>query len=292
MIDKRLYPANSRVAHESLRGLPLKVPLVSGVRKSISAIVANLSVSEPTLFSHSSGDFYVEGEPRRYSTTDRQSLLGEVVTVLDERPQYAFCLRDDGYVGYFPSGCISLDGVDPVNHSVSTLSTHAYEEDHMKSPMRFHLPFGAKVQVLDERRKFFETNHGFIPKSHLRPLDRPFEDPATIAQLHYNVPYLWGGNSTMGIDCSGLISASLTACGISCPGDSDMQMALGADVTGDLQRGDLIFWKGHVAMMVDEETLIHANAHHMACRYEPFEQARLRIEAQGDGQITARRRLG
>ena len=135
---------------------------------------------------------------------------------------------------------------------------------------------------------------GFVPKKHLRPLDRPFADPVNIAQLHFGVPYLWGGNSTRGIDCSGLVQASYHACGHLCAGDSDMQSnGLGVALAegAALQRGDLIFWEGHVAMMVDAETMIHANAHHMAGVYEGLAQATLRIKAQGDGDITARRRV-
>jgi cell wall-associated NlpC family hydrolase len=157
-----------------------------------------------------------------------------------------------------------------------------------------HLPFGAEVTVTDERQKVFETPHGFIAKKHLRPLDRPFSDPATVAQLFFGVPYLWGGNSTRGIDCSGLVQAAYHACGHACDGDSDMQCeGLGTALTEDapLQRGDLIFWEGHVAMMVDAETMIHANAHHMAVVYEGLAQATLRIKTQGDGDILARRRV-
>jgi len=164
--------------------------------------------------------------------------------------------------------------------------------EDFKSPDVMSLPFGARVTVIDERRKFYETDAGFIPKSHLRSIDRPFTDPATVAQMHFGVPYLWGGNSTRGIDCSGLVAAGLTACATDCPADSDLQMAaLGTDATGPYQRGDIVFWKGHVGMMVDADTMIHANAHHMATAYEPIARAILRIKAQGDGDMLAHRRL-
>jgi cell wall-associated NlpC family hydrolase len=129
-----------------------------------------------------------------------------------------------------------------------------------------------------------------VPKKHLRPLDRPFTDPAAVAQLLFGVPYLWGGNSVLGIDCSGLVQAALLACSVPCGGDSDLQEAVGSEATGEPRRGDLVFWPGHVAMMVDGETLIHANAHHMAVAYEGLAAATLRIEAQSGGGVTARRR--
>lgn len=269
-IDRRLYPANDRVAHESLSGQVDGLNFTAGEQMTVAIPVADL------LRSPGGG-------------LDRQCLLGESVTLLEDHEGWSFVITDTGYVGYLKSS--SLGDVQDQSHFVGTLSTWTYEDEDFKSSRCVHLPFGARVNVTDERRKFFETSVGFVPKSHLRPMNRPFEDPATVAQMHFGVPYLWGGNSTFGIDCSGLISAALRACGAECPGDSDMQANLGIDVSGALQRADLVFWKGHVGMMVDEETLIHANAHHMACRYEPFEQACLRIKAQGDGDVLARRRL-
>ena len=220
---------------------------------------------------------------------DRQLLLGAEVTVFEDRAGWSFAQAADGYVGYLRSDM--LTEVAAPSHFVGSVATHAYTDADFKSPDRHHLSFGARVTVLDERHKFFETNVGFVPKSHLRGLERPFSDPATVAQMHFGVPYLWGGNSTRGIDCSGLIAAALRACDIACPADSDLQQqGLAGPIEGAYQRGDLLFWQGHVGMMVDPETLIHANAHHMATTYEPVDRAIQRIAAQGGGAVIARGR--
>jgi len=120
------------------------------------------------------------------------------------------------------------------------------------------------------------------------------DDPVTIATVLLGTPYLWGGNSAFGIDCSGLVQAACMVCGIACPGDSDMQAAgLGQLVTDGSppRRGDLLFWKGHVAWVSGPDTILHANAHHMAVAYEGLVAAVARIAAQGGGPVTAHRRL-
>lgn len=247
-------------------------------------------------------DRYLEGWPMRIraevtdlcaspnGARDRQLLIGAQVVAFEDIAGWAFVQAADGYVGYVQAVDLS-DPLDPT-HFVATIATHAYAQEDFKSVNTHSLPFGARVTVIHERRKFFETNVGFVPKSHLREINRPFNDPATVAQLHFGVPYLWGGNSSRGIDCSGLITAGLAACDIACPGDSDLQRdTLGAAFDGPYQRGDLVFWDGHVGMMVDADTLIHANAHHMATAYEPVERAILRIAAQDGGSVLARKRL-
>ena len=271
MSDRRLTPANGRVAAMHLAGQVEAERYVEGWPAMVTASVVDL-------------------RDRPDGARDRQLLMGAQVAVFEDRDGWSFVQAADGYVGYVRSA--DLGAVSVPSHFVATAATHAYGAEDFKSPDLHGLPFGVRVTVLDERRKFFETNVGFVPKKHLRPLDQPFTDPATAAQLFFGVPYLWGGNSTRGIDCSGLVAAGLSACGIACPADSDLQQAaLGQSFDGPYRRGDLVFWKGHVGMMVDADTLIHANAHHMATAYEPIAQAVLRIEAQGDGAVTARKRL-
>lgn len=199
----------------------------------------------------------------------------------------------DGYAGLVPQE--ALCPVQDATHRVAVPAGHAYTAPDIKSPEAYPLYFGAKVTIVSHMPKFYETVAGhFIPKPHLRPLERLFSDPVTVAQMLFGAPYLWGGNAVAGIDCSGLVQAGCLACGIACPGDSGPQeAALGTALPEDApaQRGDLLFWRGHVAWVVDPQTLIHANAHHMAVAYEPMEQAVFRIEAQGDGPVTSRRRL-
>ncbi len=272
-LDKRLLPANGRVAAERLRGLVEADRFVAGEARRVAVPVADL-----------------DGSPG--GSRDRQLLWGEGVTMYENRDGFAFVeAHRDGYVGYVAA--VSLGPTRAPTHRVAVPATHLYRDDDMKGPDLRHLSFGALVTVEAEGRKFWETPEGYIPKPHLRPLDKPFTDPAAVAQLHFGVPYLWGGNSVLGIDCSGLVQASLLACGLACPGDSDLQRTLGTEVPEDapLRRGDLLFWKGHVAMAVDETTIIHANAHHMAVAYEGVEQAIQRILTQGEGGMLARRRL-
>lgn len=271
MKDSRLIAANGRVAAASLRGHLQADAFVAGKLMSVIQPVVDLR-SSPT-------------GPR-----ERQLLRGALLTVFEDRDGWSFVQGLNGYVGYILSETLGLQSAP--THMVSTRATHAYQGETFKSVDLMGLPFGARVTVLDERQKFFETDVGYISKSHLCPVDRLFSDPVTITQMHFGVPYLWGGDSTYGVDCSGLVSAGLLACGIDCPADSDLQCdTLGRDFNGDLKRGDLVFWSGHVGLMVDEVTIIHANAHHMATAYEPIKNAILRIAAQGDGDVIARKRL-
>lgn len=274
-MDRRTTACNGRVADERLEGQVEAEVFVAPHAADVARPVVDL-LRDP-------------GGAR-----DRQLVWGTPVRVFEERDGWAFVQSDlDAYVGYVPLG--ALTAPMPRTHRVMMPATHLYTRPDIKAPEAHWLSFGARLRVVSASGNFFETEEGlFVPKSHLRPLNAPLRDPVSVAQLHFGVPYLWGGNSAMGIDCSGLVQAALLACGIDCPGDSDMQeAALGQTLAPDtpVQRGDLFFWKGHVAMAVDDQIMIHANAYHMSVAYEPIAEGIARIEDQGDGPVTAHKRL-
>lgn len=283
MTDRRLIASNSRVAHVSLKGKVVAERFTEGDWRQVETGVLPLLATP-------------DG-PR-----ERELLQGDTFCVLDEEDGFAFGFAGrDGYVGWvFEEFLFPLQ---PPTHRVSSARSFWQEEPDIKAAMRvFPLSFGARLRVSRIEgawaRLSIQTppdavwfRQAWMPVAHLTAVDQPETDPATVAELFLGTPYLWGGNSAFGLDCSGLVQAALMACGIDCPGDSDMQMSLGEDVTGDLRRGDLLFWDGHVAMMVNENRLIHANAHHMAVAFEGFDEAAARIEAQGGGPVLARRRL-
>jgi cell wall-associated NlpC family hydrolase len=152
---------------------------------------------------------------------------------------------------------------------------------------------GAKVAITAQHGAWVETTQGFLPSGHLLPLGQHLADPVAVAESLLHSPYLWGGNSRAGLDCSGLVQLAFAACGIALPGDSDLQQAAGQDIPTDaaLRQGDLIFWKGHVAIIIDDSRLIHANGHTMSVAYEETKACIARIMAQGGGTVTHRRRV-
>jgi hypothetical protein len=273
-MDPRLTPANPRVAASTLRGQVNAESYVDGTEKMIAVRCADL-LSAP------------------HGRRERQLLLGERVMMYEERAGWAFVQAEkDGYVGYLPFN--QLEERRPATHWVISRASHLYSEPDFKSHEHMSLSMGSQFRVFGEADGFYETPLGYVPKPHLAPLGKLARDPVEVAERYLGVPYLWGGNSIWGIDCSGLVQAGCVACGIPCPGDSDLQeAALGRPLPEDkkLRRGDLLFWKGHVALVAGRGMLIHANAHHMSVAYEPIDEAIARIEAQGDGPVTSRKRL-
>ncbi|MDW3223989.1 MAG: NlpC/P60 family protein [Paracoccaceae bacterium] len=224
---------------------------------------------------------------------DRQLIYGDPVTVLNHDGSWLLARAEkDGYCGYVQS-----DALGPrctPTHVVTARSTQAYSEPHFKSPDRVNLSFGSKLVASSETATFVETELGHIPRQHLHRVSDTATDPVAIASLFLGTPYLWGGNSAWGLDCSALVQFACLACAIPCPGDSDLQEAtLGDSLPQDTpyERGDLLFWKGHVALVMDPQTIIHANAGHMAVAEEGINDAIARILEQGDGAVTAHKRL-
>lgn len=224
---------------------------------------------------------------------DRQLLYGDTVEVTDEKNGWSRITADkDNYSGWARSTHLGPD--IPHTHMITAPATHAYEQADMKTRDLTSLSFGSTLQALSETEAFVETELGFIPAAHIAPVAETQTDPVAVAELFLGTPYLWGGNSRFGIDCSGLVQAGLLACGIPCPGDSgDQEQAVGTALQEGSEpvRGDLLFWKGHVAWVSGPNMLLHANAYHMAVAYEPMDQAIARIMAQGDGPVTAHKRL-
>lgn len=271
MSDPRLTPANTRIAAAHLGDTEPGLTRVQGQpRQVIRPLVDLLRAPEG---------------PR-----DRQLLFGDSVIVYENRDGWAFIQAEkDGYVGYLPD--TALGPVTGPTHWVAAPASHVYRDADIKSPDLFALSLGARITARAEHRDFIETAEGFIPRVHLRKIGDHSSDSVAVAETLLHTPYLWGGNSRWGIDCSGLVQAALLACALPCPGDSDLQQALGHEAAGAPQRGDLIFWKGHVGLITGPNRLLHANAHHMAVAQEPLKDAIGRIAAQDGGAVTAHRRL-
>jgi cell wall-associated NlpC family hydrolase len=233
-------------------------------------------------------------EPRFDATLDTEALRGEFVTVYDESEGWAWVqLSRDGYVGYMPGEGLTGALVTPT-HRISALRTYVYPEPDGKTPPLALLSLNAAIAAPREEGKFLALEGGgFVVASHAAPVGMAEPDFVAVAEAFVGTPYLWGGRTSIGIDCSGLVQLALEAAGHACPRDADMQaQELGRiiDPKGALRRGDFVFWEDHVGIMTSAKDFLHANAFHMAVAAEPFAQAKRRIKAAGY-EVTCVRRL-
>ncbi|MET0970766.1 MAG: NlpC/P60 family protein [Tardiphaga sp.] len=279
-MDKRLTPARPDLAARHLEGKVEAERFVDGTELEIADGVTS-----------------VRRDPFAGAMLETQALRGERVTIYDRNEDgWAWGqLHGDGYVGWLSDLALYPPGPAPT-HKVTALRTFLFPGPSIKLPPMDTLSLGARLAVVKMTDAFVVTSTGhYVPKQHVAAIDIVEADLVTVAERFVGTPYLWGGKSSLGIDCSGLVQVALGAAGTPCPRDSDMQeaalgRALGNNEHGRLKRGDLIFWKGHVAIVRDAETIVHANAHHMATAIENTQDAIARIKAAGS-DVTSIRRL-
>jgi cell wall-associated NlpC family hydrolase len=280
MDDPRLTPARPELAAKYLEGKVAAARFVVGEDFEIADALAPM-----------------RSGPSCNAELSTQALKGERVTIYDRNGEgFAWGqLNSDGYVGWLPDSALAKPSAPPT-HKITALRTLVFPGPSIKLPPVDTLVMGAMINVVREEGPFAVTREGwYLPLQHVGSIERHAEDFVAVAEQFAGTPYLWGGKSSFGIDCSGLVQISLNAAGIGCPRDSDMQQdalgrALDPAESKKLQRGDLIFWIGHVAIVRDSGTIVHANAHHMATVTENTKDAIARIKSAGS-EITAIKRL-
>lgn len=277
--DPRLTPARPEIADIRLRDTVRAARYVEGVRRRVAVPCAPLLRA-----------------PRADGALDTEAVLGAALTAYEAEADWTLVqLEADGYCGYMPRAALGPAEPAPT-HRVTALRTFLYPAPDLKRPVLGHLSLGALIAAEGREGDYLRLASGaYVFAGHVADPEAHEPDHAACAERLIGTPYLWGGRSSLGLDCSGLVQLSLFMAGRPCPRDADMQeRGLGAPLPRDLdglRRGDLVFWKGHVGLMLDGMRLIHANGHHMAVAVEPLREAVARIETNSFGAVTALRRL-
>jgi cell wall-associated NlpC family hydrolase len=279
LLDPRLNAVRPDLADARLEGRASSQRFVSGALRQVNS---------PVLAVHQ--------EPRFDSMQVTQLLSGERVRVFDTHEGWAWMQAErDSYVGYVPADDLSDAPVEPT-HRVAVPTTLLFPGPDIKSQPVIMVTMNAQLAVESIDERFARLRSGrYAIAGHLKSVAKHETDFVASAEALLHTPYLWGGKSALGIDCSGLVQLALESAGVACPRDSDMQeealgRPLGHNERKTLGRGDLVFWQGHVGIMRDEVTLLHANAHFMQVTSEPFAEAEARIAARY-GAVTAIKRL-
>ncbi len=237
-------------------------------------------------------------EPTFDDQLQTEALYGEGVRIFEIRDGWGWGqLMGDHYVGYIP-----LDGLSPgfmiPTHKIRALRSFIYSEPDIKSPPVALASMLSSLNVVEEQGEFYELLDGFFVHQRHAVVLGDFEtDFVAVAERFIGTPYLWGGRTSLGLDCSALVQIALAACNFDAPRDSDVQERSLGEALQDrndlaqLQRGDLVFWRGHIGIMRDRSEFLHANAFHMEVASEPLRVAIERIQKSGGGEITALKRL-
>lgn len=283
-LDPRIFAYRKDLAAQSLYGRVTAPRYVAGEKRQVNrAAIAVRKTPDPA------------------AGLETEAIFGETLTLYDQSGGWAWVqLERDNYVGYLPADALTSD-IQHTTHWVKNVGTFVYPAPDIKSPPILHLTLTSEVAVKDADavygQKFSELKTGgFVLSRHLAEKGTTVRDFVDIAERLIETPYLWGGRTRVGMDCSALVQTSLKAAGIDAPRDTDLQQAyLGETVEINaaldrLRRGDLIYWKGHVGIMIDGIMMVHANAHHMATTVEPLPEAAARI-ARDNGPIVAIKRL-
>lgn len=276
--DPRRHAYRADLAAESLRGRVEAERFVAGTQRQVISPVVP-----------------VRREPRFDATLHTEALMGETVTVYEEHEGWAWGqLARDSYVGYMPSEGLAREIVEPT-HRIAALRTYVFPQPDSKAPPLALLSLNALISASGGDDKFLAlSGGGFIYARHALPVTERGIDFVVVAKSFVGAPYLWGGRTSVGLDCSALVQLAAEAVGLTVPRDADMQAAeIGRAVRwregAKLRRGDLVFWEGHVGIMTSPRDLLHANAYHMAVVLEPFAHARERIKAAGYDVACVRR---
>lgn len=266
-LDPRLTPARPDLAAAHLKGQVEAARFVEPVdRQAIAASVPIRRTPEP------------------HGAMDDQLLAGDVFALLEEKDGWGWGYsRADGFVGWVELLALSEE-LEPVDHRVTALRTYAFSEPDLKSEPNLLLSLNCSFRAGRRESRYVEAvGLGWVFTPHCAPVGEAAGDFVAVAESFLGAPYLWGGKESLGLDCSGLVQMALLAAGMAVPRDSDQQEAQLAanwdDVTGvaDRQRGDVVFWPGHVGIMSDSEHLLHANGHWMDVTLEAFDEAERRI---------------
>jgi hypothetical protein len=279
-LDRRLHAFRDDLADLALKGRVDAPRFVAGEERQISSASAPLRRAASA-----------EAEQ------EAEALFGEHMKVFDERDGWAWVQsRRDGYVGYCQSECLSSVLWDST-HVVAVGRTPLFSGPGLKHPVKDFLHMESAIEVLDIEQGYLRTRQGWVFAKHVCPPQQHQRDYVTTALLFLGVPYVWGGRSSYGLDCSGLTQLVMQRAGVEAPRDTDMQersglMGAELDLDAPLRRGDLVYWKGHVAIAIDERRVVHATGHHLAVCVEPLEDIDARAQAESGKGITAIRRPG